>query len=80
MSLGFFDSWNLGCPDGRSVAEVGEDELKLTSASFAVVAAAVAAVVGESHTREALRAASLRNDAEGWHSHLREQLKMRKTI
>jgi hypothetical protein len=57
MSLGFFDSWNLGCPE-RSVAEVGEDELKLTSASFAVVAGAVVAVTGENFEREAVRAAS----------------------
>ena len=67
MSLGFFDSWNLGCPE-RSVIEVGEDELKLTSASFAVAAAA-----GDgSHALEAVRAASLRRGAKGWHSHMRE--------
>ena len=57
MSLGFFDSWNLGCPE-RSVAEVGEDELKLTSASFADVAGVVVAVTGENFEREAVRAAS----------------------
>ena len=56
MSLGFFDSWNLGCPE-RSVIEVGEDELKLTSANVVIVAAAAAAGDGI-HAREAVRAAS----------------------
>ena len=55
MSLGFFDSWNLGCPE-RSGVEVGEDELKLTSASVVIV---VAAAAGDGiHAREAVRAAS----------------------
>jgi len=54
MSLGFFDSWNLGCPE-RSVVEVGEDELKLTSASVVIVAAAAGDGI---HAREAVRAAS----------------------
>ena len=66
MSLGFFDNWHLGCPE-RFVVGAGEDGLMLASAS-------VAAAAGERYSRQAVRVASLRRDAEGLHSHLLEQL------
>jgi hypothetical protein len=34
------------------------------------------AAAGESHSRQAVRVVSLRRDAKGLHSHLKEQLKM----